>query len=415
MATRRLLREQSTLTLLLQRPSYPDVVGFFAGWILVSILCCGGAAWAQDFRALQLTREGDGSVKLTHESAASFYYALVRGDQILAITNKVDMALGTNGVGTLRDRQANASAAFYVVSRVSVDAPLDSDNDGIDDVYELQHRPTLNPLDPTDASLIDPAAGGFTYLQQYQRETLPLLTLSQTSPQAGEAGVSVTRKTILSFTAPLATNTVINGDNFFATYAARRLLSRVEIGSDRRKVTLFYLENLPAASRVRVSLLGAGLMDDLGRSLDLDGDGMPGGDLVYDFDTMGNAPIPSTAVVGHVFASDQIKDGLGNFTNRPLQGVTVTVDGAEETLRVTTDETGYFKLEPAPAGRFFVHVDGRTAIGSQWPSGAYYPFVGKAWEAVVGVETNLAGGTGEIFRFFRKVCVQTGANVKLAG
>ena len=51
---------------------------------------------------------------------------------------------------------------------------------------------------------------------------------------------------------------------------------------------------------------------------------------------------------------------------------------------------GFFRLEPAPAGRFFVHVDGRTAVGSQWRRGAYYPVVGKAWEAVVGRSNNLA-------------------------
>lgn len=44
-----------------------------------------------------------------------------------------------------------------------------------------------------------------------------------------------------------------------------------------------------------------------------------------------------------------------------------------------------------------MHVDGRTAVGSQWPNGAYYPFVGKAWEAVPGKTNNLASGTGEIF------------------
>lgn len=42
-------------------------------------------------------------------------------------------------------------------------------------------------------------------------------------------------------------------------------------------------------------------------------------------------------------------------------------------------------------------MDGRTATGSRWPSGTYYPFVGKAWEAVAGRTDNLAGGTGEIF------------------
>src|SRR4030095_778820 len=106
-----------------------------------------------------------------------------------------------------------------------------------------------------------------------------------------------------------------------------------------------------------------------------------------------------TAVIGRVFASELVpgNDTGTNAMNKPLAGVIITVDGAEETLRTTTDEMGNFKLEPAPAGRFFVHVDGRSAQGSQWPNGAYYPFVGKAWDAAPGVSTNLAGGTGVIY------------------
>src|SRR5690606_35122811 len=103
--------------------------------------------------------------------------------------------------------------------------------------------------------------------------------------------------------------------------------------------------------------------------------------------------LTGTAVIGYVFASERNPDG----SNKPLANVTITVDGAEEQLRTVTDASGFFRLEPAPAGRFFVHVDGRTAIGSQWPDGAYYPFVGKAWEAVAGRTNNLAGGTGEVF------------------
>lgn len=65
-------------------------------------------------------------------------------------------------------------------------------------------------------------------------------------------------------------------------------------------------------------------------------------------------------------------------------------------MRTQTDENGFFSLR-CPAGRFFVHVDGRTAWESQWPDGDYYPFVGKTFEAVAGRTNNPAGGTGQIF------------------
>lgn len=38
-----------------------------------------------------------------------------------------------------------------------------------------------------------------------------------------------------------------------------------------------------------------------------------------------------------------------------------------------------------------------AAAGIHYPDKAYYPFVGKAWDAVAGKTNNLAGGTGEIF------------------
>ena len=121
------------------------------------------------------------------------------------------------------------------------------------------------------------------------------------------------------------------------------------------------------------------------------GDGQPGGTLALDFDTLTITPVRGTAVRGRVFASEL--EGT-NQVNRPLERVTITVDGAEETLRAVTDRDGNFILTNAPAGRFFVHIDGRTAVGSDWPGGAYYPFVGKAWEAAAGRDRAAARGGG---------------------
>lgn len=225
----------------------------------------------------------------------------------------------------------------------------------------------------------------------------PLTTLSS-SPAAGESGVAVTRETVLRFSCPLRDDAHLSLNGFNAMANGRRILSRVELSTDHRTATLFYLENLPASSRVRVTFDGTGVYDCLGRAIDADGDGVEGGVALIEFDTLATLPVARTAVIGRVFASEPVPGATGsNFVNRPLKGVTITVDGAEETLRAVTDAQGGFRLEPAPAGRFFVHVDGRTAEGSQWPRGAYYPFVGKAWDAVAGSTVNLAGGTGEIY------------------
>ncbi len=237
-------------------------------------------------------------------------------------------------------------------------------------------------------------AGDQVRFFRLRRAAGPALTVvSQSAPAHGEEGVAVTRESIFRLSAPLAPDVALTGSDLYAQVGGRRALARPELASDRRTLTLFYLEYLPASARVRVTLDGTRLRDTGGQPLDADGDGQPGGVRVLEFNTAGITGLPGTGVRGYVFDSERNPDG----SNRPLANVTVTVDGAEETLRTVTDATGAFLLSPSPSGRFFVHVDGRTAAGSQWPGGDYYPFVGKAWEATAGSTNNLAGGSGEIF------------------
>ena len=100
---------------------------------------------------------------------------------------------------------------------------------------------------------------------------------------------------------------------------------------------------------------GTGINDELERPIDADGDGQPGGSHVIAFDTLSTTPNGNTAINGRVFASELVPDANGttNTVNKPLAGVTITVDGAEETMRAVTDSLGNFKLDPCPAGLFF--------------------------------------------------------------
>lgn len=248
-------------------------------------------------------------------------------------------------------------------------------------------------------SLILTAGQAQRYFRLISSSQEPLTLIASSSPADGESGVSVTRETVLHFSNPLAAQAPLDVTRFSATFGQRRLLSRVELSSDRRKASLFQLEPLPGGARITVTFDATGLLDEAGREVDADGDGLPGGTRVLHFDTYSLTPVAETAVIGQVFASDPMPDPAapGRFLNRPLSGATITVDGREQELRTTTDANGRFRLAPVPAGRFFVHVDGRTAAGSRWPDGEYYPVVGKAWEAVAGRDDNLAGGTGEIF------------------
>ncbi len=224
-------------------------------------------------------------------------------------------------------------------------------------------------------------------LESREPQTLPLAKVRQHSPYSDEGDVSVTRETVVQFTMPLSLTASLDPTQFYADANGRRILSRVEIASDRRKATLFFLEPLPSNSRVRVVMEPTTLKDLLNRDMDLDGDGVAGGNLIFTFDTLSITALPGTAIHGRVLASERTQGGA----DIPIAGVTIMVDGAEETIRTTTDANGNFVLNPCPAGSFFVHVDGRTSPASSYPGGNYYPSVGKRWDAVAGSVDNLSG------------------------
>ncbi|MBK9139826.1 MAG: Ig-like domain-containing protein [Verrucomicrobia bacterium] len=339
---------------------------------MAAALILPGALARADFRIEEIRLGAGNRLELHFPAEAASYCRLLHGDAVTAINTPV--AVGLAGPLSVA---APAQAGFFRVQQLPRAAALDTDGDGRDDVTEL-----LAGTDPL------------------VRDEAPLnVTQFASSPADGDDGVAVARETVLRFTRPLAADVVLGNHAFFAEAAGRRVLTRTELSPDRRTATLFYLEPLPGATRVRVVFDGDKVRDAQGKLVDADGDGVEGGVGIVTFTTLNNLPVPRTAVIGRVFASELVPgpDTGTNALNRPLQGVIVTVDGQEETLRAVTDAQGNFRLEPAPAGRFFVHVDGRTAVGSAWPNGDYYPFVGKAWEAVPGRTDNLAGGTGEIY------------------
>lgn len=236
-----------------------------------------------------------------------------------------------------------------------------------------------------------PAAG--TRFYRLRQLSGPLLTVTTTSPTLGEATVSVTREVVFELSGALAAGTSLSLARVSAEAAGRPLLSRADLSADRRRATLFFLENLPPGTRITVTFDGTDLRDDLGRAVDLDGDGTAGGSFVLTYETANTARLAGTSISGRVLASEKGAGGV----DVPLVGVTISVDGQEETLRTTSAADGSFVLTNCPAGRFFVNVDGRTATASQWPAGAYYPVIGKAWVAEAGRTNNLAGGTGIIY------------------
>lgn len=240
-------------------------------------------------------------------------------------------------------------------------------------------------------------------VQAENPQALPLAGVRFTTPADGEGDVAVTRETVVHFTLPLSLSSTLDTTKFRAEFGGRKILSRVDLSSDRKKATLFYLEPLPSSARVQVTLDGTGLTDLLGRPVAL-GPPPPGappsssGPFSLSFDTISITPVAATAIKGRVLASKPALTATGQPLDTPLAGVTITVDGAEQTLRTTTDAAGNFTLSPCPAGSFFIHVDGRTSPSSSWPNGDYYPTVGKRWEAIAGRTDNLAGNSEDTTR-----------------
>jgi len=105
---------------------------------------------------------------------------------------------------------------FFRAIPYGKNAPLDSDRDGIDDVYELNHREFLNPLDPTDGSKLSPNGGGLTNYQVYlnlfritsykilQRESREVSVFNFGSPSA-TFEANTREQSVFNFGSPSAT------------------------------------------------------------------------------------------------------------------------------------------------------------------------------------------------------------------
>jgi hypothetical protein len=153
---------------------------------------CGSSILAQDAFQIREARIASGIPAFSHDSGTNYYYILLRGSAITDIRTAVDLRLGAERQGQLQDSSLlpSSQAAFYRIQRVSLHVPLDTDGDGIDDVYELLHQP-LNPLLLSDSRL--PGPSGKAWIDIYQDEKLGLIVYFPTGTSTSLSTVEQVR------------------------------------------------------------------------------------------------------------------------------------------------------------------------------------------------------------------------------
>ncbi len=93
------------------------------------------------------------------------YYIHYFGLDVANVTEPFELRLG-DGAQTTVSFASESDRGFFRVQEVALTRPLDVDQDGIDDAYELRHPTILNPLVAGDARQ-DPDADGDSNLYEY--------------------------------------------------------------------------------------------------------------------------------------------------------------------------------------------------------------------------------------------------------
>lgn len=366
------------------------LTSFLLAWSLLGT--ARGYCQENNFQVESITLDSNGDLAIEFPANEGSYYLLKRGSTVDLQDEGVDGQIGADGTGVLRDvNVGGVTRAFYVVQKISVDDPLDMDEDGMDDVFELQYPAFLNPFDASDAE-VDFDQDGASNLKEYQDGTDPSqpplasAKIVSVTPADGEAMVNVTRNAVVRFDRPINPDTV-DESSFYLQLNQAPVAGQVEVSSTGMFATFFPDQTLPASTQLQVVVDGNLVKDLDGIPLDGDDDGMAGGISRTRFRTLPLTRIDGTNVWGYV------KDSL---TGEPIAGVTIYVNAFPQASGVTDDE-GRFELMNMPAPEFFVHIVGATAIDT--PAGYQYPSMGKPIESVPGQTTQVSKG-GEPFDIF---------------
>jgi hypothetical protein len=110
-----------------------------------------GLTPAQDLVLEHALDPTNGVLTLSLQPNPSAYYTLEWTEDFQTFT-RVGMLLGVPGPAWAYSVRLGGNKGFFRVQAHDIFSPLDSDGDGIDDRYELDHANCLNPLVYADAS-----------------------------------------------------------------------------------------------------------------------------------------------------------------------------------------------------------------------------------------------------------------------
>jgi hypothetical protein len=158
------------------------------------------------FRITEIAADESGRVRVQFPAEADSYYILLHGHALTRVATPVRMTLGVPGSGEFLHPVEPGAAGFYKVQRVPVNQPLDTDGDGIDDVYELQRPSAFDPLSATDTqrNFLRDAQGNFV-----KYEPLPTTRILSPDETTGIQPIAEDGTLTIAASSPAATSLAV--------------------------------------------------------------------------------------------------------------------------------------------------------------------------------------------------------------